>query len=265
MLCLDEDKDINIKLNGTDNGTMDYTIRYFDENNNLIDERVFEDIPITKTTLINTGIDKSNKTALNIDEDGDGKVDKVVSASKNEVVNKDGNPIIYTKNIKLNTPKTEIKVDESIDLSISLEPKEANDNLKVKYKSSDEKIATVDEKGRVKGLSAGKVTVTAETENGEFKSSVELNIVDTGVNAPNDKSQDDNKAKIDNKDLNDTKGDTSLKSNNEVDDVKTNADNGNKQKQNFLVKTGITNNFVLIAISIISGLIVVFAYRKKKK
>ena len=258
MLCLDEDKDINIKLNGTDTGTMDYTIRYFDENNNLIDERVFEDIPITKTTLINTGIDKENKTALNIDEDGDEKVDKVVSATKNEVVNKDGKPIIYTKNIKLETPKTEIKVDESIDLSISLEPKEANDNLKVKYKSSDEKIATVNEKGRVKGLSVGKVTITAETENGEFKSSVELSIIDDKEKTYNmeynntekqGNIEDESKLKL-------TDSDKNLYSS-------VNDDTGNSKKvyldskardKNSLAKTGIALSNGFIMLSIISGL-----------
>lgn len=246
MLCLDEDKDIKIKLNGTDTGTMDYTIRYFDENNSLVDERTFKDVPVTKDTLIDTGIDKENKTVLNIDEDGNGNVDKTISASKNEIVNKDGKPVIFTKNIKLETSKTELKVGEEINLSVSVEPKEANDNIKVKFKSSDEKIATVDENGKVKAISVGKVTITAETENGAFKSSVELNIFDDKVNSTNTNNKD-NKDKT-----------------RENVVVKSDVDNRNKKKQNSLVKTGLSNNSSLAVISILSGLLILLVSRKRK-
>ena len=53
MLCLDENSDINIKLIGKDTGTMSYTIRYFDRNDKLLDERTFE-ISVTKDMVIRT-------------------------------------------------------------------------------------------------------------------------------------------------------------------------------------------------------------------
>lgn len=272
MLCLDEDENIKIKLNGTDTGTMDYTIRYFDENNNLVDERNFKDVPVTKDTLIDTGIDKGNETVLNIDQDGDGKVDKTISASKNETVNKDGTPFILTKNIKLNSPKTELKVGESVDLSISVEPKEANDNLKIIFKSSDEKIATVDENGRVKALSVGKVKITVETENGVFKSSVELNIVkdkenliDENQNKNEGKQEDlDNKVIKDKKYVKDNKDDNIVKQKDKVEEVQTDLNKDNKKNKQSLVKTGLTNSKVLILISILSGLLVIYIFRKNK-
>jgi len=87
MLCLDENSDINIKLIGKDTGTMSYTIRYFDRNDKLLDERTFE-ISVTKDMVIRTGINKDKDTVLQIDKNKDGKVDEKISASKNENIKK---------------------------------------------------------------------------------------------------------------------------------------------------------------------------------
>ena len=87
MLCLDENSDINIKLIGKDTGTMRYTIRYFDRNDKLLDERTFE-ISVTKDMVIRTGINKDKDTVLQIDKNKDGKVDEKISASKNENIKK---------------------------------------------------------------------------------------------------------------------------------------------------------------------------------
>ena len=74
MLCIDDADDYHIQLNGTDQGTMDYAIRYFDEEDNLINEYKFLEVPITKTTRIETGSDQ-NDIKLCVDEDADGIVD----------------------------------------------------------------------------------------------------------------------------------------------------------------------------------------------
>ncbi|MEB3089926.1 MULTISPECIES: hypothetical protein [unclassified Parvimonas] len=54
---------------------MSYTIRYFDRNDKLLDERTFE-ISVTKDIVIRTGINK------------DGEVDEKISTSKNENIKK---------------------------------------------------------------------------------------------------------------------------------------------------------------------------------
>ena len=87
MLCLDENSDINIKLIGKDTGTMSYTIRYFDRNDKLLDERTFE-ISVTKDMVIRTGINKDKYTVLQLDKNKDGEVDEKISASKNENIKK---------------------------------------------------------------------------------------------------------------------------------------------------------------------------------
>ena len=68
---------------------MNYTIRYFDRNDKLLDERTFE-ISVTKDMVIRTGInkDKDKDTVLQIDKNKDGEVDEKISASKNENIKK---------------------------------------------------------------------------------------------------------------------------------------------------------------------------------
>ena len=63
------------------------TIRYFDRNDKLLDERTFE-ISVTKDMVIKTGINKDKDTVLQIDKNKDGKVDEKISASKNENIKK---------------------------------------------------------------------------------------------------------------------------------------------------------------------------------
>ena len=66
---------------------MSYTIRYFDRNDKLLNERTFE-ISVTKDMVIKTGINKDKDTVLQIDKNKDGKVDENFSASKNENIKK---------------------------------------------------------------------------------------------------------------------------------------------------------------------------------
>ncbi len=73
MLCLDEDN-YTVELQGTGEGTMDYSIRYFNEDEQLDVEFDFEDVMITPSTKITTTTEKDNIVLL-VDEDGDGVVD----------------------------------------------------------------------------------------------------------------------------------------------------------------------------------------------
>ena len=66
---------------------MNNTIRYFDRNDKLLDERTFE-ISVTKDMVIRTGINKDKYTVLQLDKNKDGEVDEKISASKNENIKK---------------------------------------------------------------------------------------------------------------------------------------------------------------------------------
>ena len=75
MACINDSPNFSIILNGTDIGTMDYDIRYFNGNDELYKEDSFRNIPITANTVIKTGTDSTKTTVLDIDNNGDGIID----------------------------------------------------------------------------------------------------------------------------------------------------------------------------------------------
>ena len=81
LLCLDNSSDIAILMNGTDEGTMSYAIRFFDDEGVIYKEDTFEDVSVTKDTVIQTDTDGSKPTVLKIDHDGDGTFDDYIMPS----------------------------------------------------------------------------------------------------------------------------------------------------------------------------------------
>lgn len=84
ILRLNEGVDYQVKIEGTDDGSMDYTIGLMDENGEYQDFREFEDIDITEDTIIDTIANYAEATILNVDEDGDGEYDLRYKAQANE-------------------------------------------------------------------------------------------------------------------------------------------------------------------------------------
>lgn len=86
VLSLDPSAVYDIQLNGTGSGTMNYSVNYLDDSDAIIDYRAFESIPITPTTKIDSNTNNSaGDITLNLDEDGDGTVEKVYSAAVNSI------------------------------------------------------------------------------------------------------------------------------------------------------------------------------------
>lgn len=83
VLRLKEGAYYDIQIEGTGHGVMDYTIGFMDENGEYSDFRKFENIKITKRTMIDTVAADSDESVLKIDEDGDGKYDLKLSAEEN--------------------------------------------------------------------------------------------------------------------------------------------------------------------------------------
>lgn len=84
VLRLKNNKNYEVCIEGTGNGTMDYSISFADEEGNYTDERTFEEVPITDKTSIFTTTAEDRSTKLSVDENGDGKFDKIYVADKNE-------------------------------------------------------------------------------------------------------------------------------------------------------------------------------------
>ena len=84
MLCIDAEEDYNIQMNGTDEGTMDYSIRFFDGEGELYDERIFDEVPLTEETVIHTEVVPEEEIVMEVDTDGDGTVEETWTAKEAE-------------------------------------------------------------------------------------------------------------------------------------------------------------------------------------
>jgi pimeloyl-ACP methyl ester carboxylesterase len=86
MFCLD-DGAFPVTISGTGIGTMDYTICFYDKDNNFLEERNFDGVAITSNTIIKTDTARNKTTFLYIDSDGDGKVDLTLSSDPDDQSN----------------------------------------------------------------------------------------------------------------------------------------------------------------------------------
>ncbi len=181
MFCIDSADGYDIVLNGTDEGTLDYTIRFFDGDGNLYDERVFDDVPLTEDTIITTNADEGQDTVLEVDHNGDGVVDEIWRAGSGEGVTEDEMQRIPMTAITMTAEHQTISVGETSNVTVTAVPVNSNDILQCIYTSSDTTVAMVDENGVVTGLTAGTVTIEATTPNG-LTAEVTIIVIDSGAN-----------------------------------------------------------------------------------
>ena len=73
------------------------------------------------------------------------------------------NVITHVESLTLNQSDTTLYVGNTLTLNPTVLPADAN-NKKVKYSSSDDSVATVDDSGTVKAIAAGKATITASSD-----------------------------------------------------------------------------------------------------
>src|SRR5690625_77216 len=74
--------------------------------------------------------------------------------------------------VQLDLEKLDLKVGEEAELTATVTP-EAATNKDVLWSSSNEEVATVDENGQVKGISAGTAIITVTTVDGEYQATAE--------------------------------------------------------------------------------------------
>ncbi|MBO4855372.1 Ig-like domain-containing protein [Candidatus Saccharibacteria bacterium] len=73
---------------------------------------------------------------------------------------------IEVDEISFNSQVSSVKVGQSAKLTVTIKPGNAEDKT-ITWSSSDNSILTVDDKGNIKGIKVGTVTVTAKTSNGK--------------------------------------------------------------------------------------------------
>lgn len=100
---------------------------------------------------------------------GCGKVKKEFSLK----VVKAKNGEIPVKDIEIGAYEKELEVDKTLTLSVTVLPSDATNNT-VTYQSSNEKIATVNSSGEIKGIGEGEVTITVSA--GNVTKKVELKV-----------------------------------------------------------------------------------------
>lgn len=83
ILRLKEGVPYDVQIVGTGRGVMNYTIGFMDDDGEYSDLRTFENVKITKDTVIDTVAEPTEESVLNIDEDGDGKYDRKLRATEN--------------------------------------------------------------------------------------------------------------------------------------------------------------------------------------
>ncbi|NBJ71435.1 MULTISPECIES: discoidin domain-containing protein [Clostridia] len=81
--------------------------------------------------------------------------------------------------ITLDKENIELKVNEEIQLHAKIEPQNAA-NKEIRWSSSNEKVATVNSEGLVKGVASGTVTITAETVSGGQKATSNVTVKGVG-------------------------------------------------------------------------------------
>ncbi|MBQ3560576.1 MAG: Ig-like domain-containing protein, partial [Oscillospiraceae bacterium] len=177
MLCIDTSDEYDITINGTDSGTMDYAIRFFDEDGNQLDERIFEKVPVTENTVIKTNSAPEENTLLQVDTDGDGASDEIWSAGKGDWVTADENARIPIESIGFEKNTVKINAGEQFNLAAKVYPENANDGVGFIYSSSEEAVAKVDENGTVSAIAAGTATIKAIATNG-MEAEIEVEVTE---------------------------------------------------------------------------------------
>lgn len=83
ILRLDMESDYDINIEGYAGGEMTYTVKFPNEQGEYDDTREFPDIPVSSSMQAVSSTSLSDATYLDVDEDGDGKIDTTYKATSN--------------------------------------------------------------------------------------------------------------------------------------------------------------------------------------
>lgn len=141
----------------------------------------FSDDSANKTTITGKNITNSAEIKVTVtwQTDSADENTKVSLEDKFTVEVKEAStstPVAVT-GVKLNKDTLTVEKGKSGTLTATVEPNDAT-NKKVTWKSSDEKIATVDDQGNVTGVGVGEATITVTTEDGGKTATCAVEVTD---------------------------------------------------------------------------------------
>ena len=90
---------------------------------------------------------------------------------------------ISVTGVKLDKTTAQMKPGETLKLTATVEPSNAT-NKEVTWKSSNEKVATVDQSGNVKAVAKGEATITVTTKDGGHKATCTVTVNENVQNVP---------------------------------------------------------------------------------
>lgn len=102
------------------------------------------------------------------------------TATGTQSVGSSGGEVIAVTGVELNKTSLSLNSGETYELKAAVSPSTAS-NQNVIWKTSDSKVATVSESGKVTAISAGTATITATTEDGGKTASCKVTVTGTGV------------------------------------------------------------------------------------
>lgn len=165
---------LNLTVVGQEFGTIAMTL---DGNSVDAGATISQDQKLVVKATANTGyeaavqIDGSTRTEYTIGKEGNVEV-KVTFTKKSEPSDPDqgtdpddSDPTVDVKSVSLDKSELTLAIKGTYTLKATVAPSDAT-NKNVTWKSSDDKIATVDKDGKVTAIAAGKATITVTTEDG---------------------------------------------------------------------------------------------------
>ena len=164
----------NIILNKGENETL--TVTYNPENTT-------EDKTVTW--------ESSNEDAVTVSEDG---VITAVGAGNATITAKVGDKTATTQvevkvpleNISLNETEKELNKGDNLQLTVTYNPEDTTADKTVKWTSTDDTVATVDENGKVTALKAGTTYIKAKVEDKEVSCKIDVVVPLTGIDLNKD-------------------------------------------------------------------------------
>ena len=150
-------KSLNLKATINPSSATDKSVTWISSNTKVA--------TVTQKGMV-TGIKAGTATITVTTKDGNKKASCKVTVT---------NPVVKVKLVKLNKKSASIKKGKTVTLKPTISPSNAT-NKSVTWKSSDKKIATVTNKGVVKGIKKGKATITVTTKDGKKTASCKVTV-----------------------------------------------------------------------------------------